>query len=163
LLLCTAATHLPAGAEQQWLRLSELDLPPFADIRHSGEGIYPQPQGDAALLLDATLAATDIVMVAPLYWYSLPALAKAYLDHWSGWMRVPGLEFRARMAGKRMWDITSMSDEDTAYAQPLVDALRHSAAYMEMHWQKALIGYGNRPGDVRENEKAMQEARNFFA
>ena len=39
------------------------------------------------MLLDATLAATDLVFVAPVYWYSLPAAAKLYLDYWSAWLR----------------------------------------------------------------------------
>lgn len=158
-----AAAALPAHVEQSWLRLSELNLPAFADIRHGGDGVYPAPEGDAALLLRETLAATDLVFVAPLYWYSLPAPAKAYLDHWSGWMRVPGVDFRARMEGRRMWDITVTSEEDQTPAQPLIGCLRSTADYMKMKWAGALLGYGNRPGDIAEDKKALAAAQTFFA
>ena len=64
-----AAGALASSAEQRWLSLLDLDLPPFADIRHSGDGSYPPPAGPSRELLDATLWASDLVMVvsaAPL-------------------------------------------------------------------------------------------------
>src|SRR4051794_6737152 len=101
-----AARHLPAGATLRWIHLNSLALADFEDRRHD-VGTYPMPEGDALALLDATLAATDLVFVTPLYWYSLPNRLKLYLDHWSAWMRVPGLDFKARMQGKRAWAITT--------------------------------------------------------
>jgi len=88
LLTRKAAEHLPAGYGQQWLHLMDLPLSPFQDIRHS-VGVYPQPQGNERILFDATLKASDLVFAVPLYWYSVPASAKLYLDYWSGWLRVP--------------------------------------------------------------------------
>lgn len=46
-------------------------------------------------------AATDIVLVSPVYWFSIPSPLKTYLDHWSGWMRVPDLDFKEKMRGKK--------------------------------------------------------------
>jgi multimeric flavodoxin WrbA len=158
-----AAASLPATVAQSWIRLSELNLPPFEDIRHvPGRGTYPQPDGAMRMLLDATLAATDLVFVAPLYWYALPAAAKLYLDHWSGWMRVPGLDFRARMAGRRMWAITTVSDEDRSVAEPLLDTLRRSAAYMAMEWRGAAVGYGSKPDDVLNDADGLAQANALF-
>ena len=95
-----AAATLPPHVVQQWLRLSDLPLPPFEDVRHVEGGSYPPPTGNAATLLEATLGATDLVFAAPLYWYGVPASLKLYLDHWSGWMRVPGLEFSRAHGGQ---------------------------------------------------------------
>ena len=81
----------PAGLA----RLTTAALPAFLDLRHDGD--YPAPEGNAAELARATMAATDVVLVAPLYWYSLPAPAKLYLDHWSHWMRHEPLGFKAAM------------------------------------------------------------------
>lgn len=85
-----AAAALPAGTVQTWHHLARMHLPPFVDLRHT-VGTYPAPEGDLKTLLDATLAATHIVFVSPVYWFSIPSPLKTYLDHWSGWMRVPGL------------------------------------------------------------------------
>jgi hypothetical protein len=99
LLTRKAAESLPPDYGQHWLRLMDLPLPPFEDIRHS-VGVYPQPEGNERVLFDATLAATDLVFAVPLYWYSVPTAAKLYLDYWSGWLRVPDADFKARMVGR---------------------------------------------------------------
>lgn len=148
--------------QQRWIRLASLPLDPFVDIRHEGDGTYPPPQGHARTLLDATLDATDLIFVAPVYWYGLPAWAKLYLDHWSGWMRVPGVEFRARMAGKRLWAMTIVSDETPASAEPLLGCLRLTADYMSMEWSGALIGNANRPADILEDQEALRQAEVFL-
>ncbi|MFD0399761.1 flavodoxin family protein [Kitasatospora sp. NPDC059811] len=156
-----AEASLPAGSEQRWLRLSEHPLPPFEDLRHVGDGRYPEPVGHERTLLDATSAATDLVFVAPLYWYSLPTSAKLYLDHWSSWLRQPGADFRARMRGGTIWGVTALATEDDK-AEPLIGTLRLTAEYMGMRWGGALLGNGTRPGDVLRDERALIAAKSFF-
>jgi putative NADPH-quinone reductase len=158
-----AAATLPPHIHQRWLRLADLPLPAFEDVRHSADGAYPIPEGNARVLLLETLTATDLVFAAPLYWYGLPASAKLYLDHWSGWLRVPGMDFKARMAGKRMWAISSYSDEDPRLAEPLFSTLKLTAAYMGMPWGGAVLGKGNRPGDVLTDPESLDAARRIFA
>jgi hypothetical protein len=46
--------------------LRELDLPPFHDIGHRDEPVR-EPDGVERELLGATLSATDLVIVTPLY------------------------------------------------------------------------------------------------
>ena len=121
-----AAETLPQHYEQLWLRLSELPLPPFEDIRHS-VGVYPQPTGNERILFDATLNATDLVFSVPLYWYSVPTSAKHYLDYWSAWLRVPDADFRRRMAGKTLWGICVLSEKDQGRADPLINMLANTA------------------------------------
>ncbi|MFE7191319.1 flavodoxin family protein [Kitasatospora sp. NPDC057541] len=157
-----AGASLPAGADQRWLRLADHPLPPFADLRHTGEGRYEPPTGHERTLLDATLAATDLVFVAPLYWYALPAAAKHYLDHWSGWLRVPGADFRARMAGGTVWAVTAYATEPDK-AEPLIGTLRLTAEHLGMRWGGALLGHADRPGDVLRDERALTAAESFFA
>ena len=111
---------------------------------------------------EATLAATDLVLVAPVYWYSMPAAAKLYLDHWSAWMRAPGWDFKARMAGKTLWAVSTFSDTDPKYAAPLRDTLQFTADYMVMRWGGHLLGFANRPGDVLADATALATAEKFF-
>ncbi|NGN68944.1 NAD(P)H-dependent oxidoreductase [Streptomyces sp. A7024] len=157
-----AAEQLPPTAEQRWLRLGELSLPRFGDVRHVGDGAYPEPEGDLRTLFDATLAATDLVIASPLYWYSVSADTKTYLDHWSGWLRVPGADFRARMAGKRLWGVSALADKDPARADPLVGTLRTIADYLRMDWGGVLLGNGSKPGDIAADAAALRAAKSFF-
>ncbi|MFD7442582.1 flavodoxin family protein [Streptomyces sp. NPDC059909] len=156
-----AAEQLPSGAGQRWLHLGEHPLPDFEDVRHEGDGSYPAPTGHAATLLDATLEATDLVIASPLYWYSVSTSTKRYLDHWSGWMRVPGVGFKDRMAGRTLWGVTALAGSEET-ADPLVGTLRHTAAYMGMAFGGVLLGNGTRPGDVARDTTAAARAKTFF-
>ena len=93
-------------------------------------GHYPAPEGDLKTLLDATLAATHIVFVSPVYWFSIPSPLKTYLDHWSGWMRVPGLPFKEQMAAKSLFLITTSGDRAKS---PADDRLGRAVRQVPVH------------------------------
>jgi multimeric flavodoxin WrbA len=158
-----AAAALPAGASQHWLHLARMALPPFVDLRHT-KGQYPAPEGDMKTLLDATLAATDLVLVAPVYWYSLPSPVKIYIDHWSGWMRIPGVPFKEAMAKKTLRLITTSGDR--VKAQPMIDSVQLCAQFLSMAWGGAngpvLWGKGGPPDAVQADAQAVQAAARFL-
>jgi len=157
-----AAEQLPADVGQTWLRLDEHVGEPFRDVRHEGDGVYPAPLGGQCTLLEATLAATDLVIASPLYWFTVSASVKAYLDHWSAWMRVPGVDFRKRMAGKTMWAITAHTARDPSEVEPMLGTLRLVADYMGMRWGGELLAYGNRPGEAVAAPDVAVRAQNLF-
>jgi multimeric flavodoxin WrbA len=157
-----AAEQLPADVEQQWISLARHPLPDFEDLRHDSDRVRPTA-GNTALLLDATLAATDIVIASPLYWYSVSAQTKRYLDHWAGWLRTPGLDFRAALSGRTLWGVTVLADGEPAVADPLAGTLRNSAAYLRMRFGGVLLGNGSKPGDVLSDTEALANAKTFFA
>jgi len=140
------AAKLPAGASEDWQLLRDHPLPPFADTRHTTG--YAPPDGHARRLCDATLAATDLVLVTPVNWYSVSWPMKLYLDHWSAWMRIPELGFD--LAGRNLWGVVVDSDDDDSggSAVPVIDTLRRTADYMKMQWRGVLLGHANRPGEL---------------
>jgi multimeric flavodoxin WrbA len=158
-----AAAHLPEHAHQRWLSLADHQLPVFADIRHADESPHQPSTDNERLLLDATLAATDIVIASPVYWYSVSSSAKLYLDHWSNWLRIPDLGFKARMGEKTFWSVSVLADEDPSMADPLLGTLRLSAGFFGARWGGGLLGNGSWPGDVRSDTTALDRARTFFA
>jgi multimeric flavodoxin WrbA len=161
LLARRAAEQLSGDVEQRWIHLAEHPLPDFEDRRHSGDGPRPEHE-NVTLLRDATLAATDLVIASPLYWYSVSAQTKRYLDHWSAWLRTPGVDFRAAMAGRTLWGVTALATE-AEVAEPLIGTLNHSAAYMGMRFGGVLLGNGSKPGDVLNDTEALARAKTFFA
>ncbi|MET9253231.1 flavodoxin family protein [Streptomyces sp. NPDC048182] len=162
LLARRAAEQLPSDVEQQWIDLATHPLPEFADLRHDSDHRRPE-EGNLGLVLDATLAATDVVIASPLYWYSVSTLTKRYLDHWSGWLRTPGVDFKATMAGRTLWGVTALAHEEPEVAEPLIGTLNHSAAYLGMRFGGVLLGNGSKPGDVLRDTAALAGAKTFFA
>lgn len=155
------ARHAAHGLDATWLHLIDHPLPPFFDTRHSSG--YEAPTGNAKLLCDATLAATDLVLVTPVNWYSVSWPMKLYLDHWSAWLRIPALAFTATLAGRSLWAVTVDSDdENSGAADPVIDVLRRTADYMEMRWRGALRGRANRPGEIDADAQALAAATTFF-
>jgi NAD(P)H-dependent FMN reductase len=161
LLARRAAEQLPPDVEQQWIRLAEHPLPDFVDIRHDGPVRAPTDD-NVKRLLDATLAATDVVIASPVYWYSLSGLTKRYLDYWSDWLRVPGADFRATMAGRTLWGVSALADDNPVVADPVAGTLNNSAAYLKMRFGGVLFGNGSAPGDVLKDTEALAQAKTFF-
>ncbi|MEV3988933.1 NAD(P)H-dependent oxidoreductase [Streptomyces sp. NPDC049837] len=159
ILARAAAEQLPAGVPQHWVDLNTLSLPDFQDGRHETTWSAGETEEE---LRRATLAATDVVIASPLYWYTVSAQTKRYLDYWSGWLTVPGSDFKERMAGRTLWGVTVMAHEQEAVADGLVTTLNNSAAYMGMRFGGVLFGNGSRPGQVRNDERAMVRAKTFF-
>ena len=162
LLARRAAEQLPADVDQRWLRLADHPVPDFVDVRHDAQ-VLPPTDDNVKLLLDATLTATDVVIATPLYWYSVSGLTKRYLDYWSNWLRVPGADFKATLAGRTLWGVTALADEEQVVADPLIGTLNHSAAYMGMRFGGVLLGNGSKPGDVLKDTEALARAKTFFA
>ncbi|MFF1512014.1 flavodoxin family protein [Streptomyces sp. NPDC058326] len=160
ILARAAAAQLPAGIPQRWVDLNRLALPDFQDGRHEDAG-RPVDENEE-LLRQATLEATDIVIASPLYWYTLSAQTKRYLDYWSGWLDVPDLDFKRRMEGRTLWGVTAMADDDHVVGDALTTTLNHTAAYLRMRFGGVLTGTGSRPGRVRADEGAMLRAKTFF-
>ncbi|MFF8593286.1 flavodoxin family protein [Streptomyces sp. NPDC015220] len=135
------AEDLPPAAAQRWLRLADHALPDFVDGRGREEGTGTVTSENESLLLGATLEASDLVIVSPLYWYSVSASAKLYLDYWGRWLDLDGVDFRARMSGKRLWSVCTLTEgRDPDDTRPMIDMLSKSAAYLGMDWCGALVG-----------------------
>jgi len=163
LLARRAAEQLPADVEQQWISLAEQPLPDFVDLRRDSDHVLPPTGSAPELLLDATVAATDIVIASPVYWYSVSGLTKRYLDYWSGWLRTPGLDFRAAMADSTLWGVAALAGTEFSVADPLIGTLNNSAAYLGMRFGGVLLGNGSRRGDVLNDTEALARAKTFFA
>ncbi|MFI6523574.1 flavodoxin family protein [Streptomyces uncialis] len=160
ILAKTAAAQLPADVPQHWVDLNRTPLPDFEDDRHD-TGTWPSGENEEELRR-VTTEATDIVIVSPLYWYNVSAQTKRYLDYWSGWLSLPGARFKERMAGRTLWGVTVMADDEEVVADGLVTTLHHTAAYMRMGFGGVLLGNGSRPGQIRNDERAMLRAKTFF-
>ncbi|MEU3059774.1 flavodoxin family protein [Streptomyces subrutilus] len=155
-----AAGGLRPDTGRTWLRLHDLPLPEFTEPR-PGDG-RPAPRGNEKLLLDATLGSTDLVVASPLYWYSVSAATKLYLDYWALWMGLPDVGFRERMRGKTLWAVTAYARGEARDTDPLTGMLRQTADYLGMRWGGALLTRAGRPADLEGDPAVLRRAARFF-
>ncbi|WP_040671649.1 flavodoxin family protein [Rhodobacter ferrooxidans] len=155
-----AAAHLPQATPQVWIDLASAGLPGFHDRR----GDAPEPlTGHMAEIAAEMQAASDIVLVAPVYWYALPAPAKLLLDHWSGWLDLPQLGFGDWIRARRLWLITTRADPAPDVADLPEAMVRRTAEWLQMAWGGALHGIADGPGEIEADPAAQAAARHFLA
>lgn len=144
-----AASGLAAGTEQHWASLDTPALPPFRDLRPGNPGV---PTGRLEELFGHMMLASDIVFVAPVYWYAFPAPLHLFLSHLSGWLDTPGLQLMARLKDKRVWLVTARADPDPGVPASAEAMLRRSAEWLGMTWCGALHGVGDAPGEIAASQ-----------
>ena len=152
-----AAAGLPA-AGQHWIDLTDPALPPFRDLRPA----YAHPEGPLGAILQAMRAASDIVFVAPVYWYGLPAPAKLLLDHWSGWLDAPETGFADWAPSLTLHLITTRADPDPTVPDLPEAMLKRSALWLGMRWGGALHGIADAPGEIAADGAALAAAAGFL-
>lgn len=149
---------LSLGCACDWLDLTRTSLPAFHDLRPVPPN---QPTGDLGSVIARMKVATDICFVAPVYWYSVPAPAKLLLDHWSGLLDLPEMEFPVWIRRKCLWLITARADPDPTVAEPSEAMLRRTAQWLGMSWGGALHGVADTPDEI-VHDAAWQQASAFF-
>ena len=151
-----AARALPAD-HVEWIDLATADVPPFADLRPVAPPLSPPLEA----LWSQTARATDLVFATPIYWYALPAPAKLWLDHWSGFLDHPDLNFAQTMRGKSLWLMTTRADPDPGVARPIEEALRQTARWLGMEWGGALHAIADGVDEV-QTSTAWDQAKAFL-
>ncbi len=157
-LAAHAAQALPAGGAVHWLDLNSPALPAFRDLRPGHPGV---PMGRLGDVFGQIMLATDLVFVAPIYWYAFPAPLHLMLSHLSGWLDVPELRLMAGLRGKRCHLITTRADPDPSVPASAEAMLRRSVEWLGMTWAGALHGIADAPGEI-EGTPAWTDAPRFL-
>lgn len=144
-----AATGLDPSVAQHWFSLDTPALPAFRDLRPGNPGV---PMGRLGDLFAQLMLASDVVLVAPIYWYAFPAPLHLFLSHLSGWLDAPELNVMATLKGKRAFLVTSRADPDPTVPLQAEAALKRSAEWLGMVWAGALHGVGDAPGEIEASD-----------
>lgn len=112
--------------------------------------LYPDFDIDVAAEQEALSRASLIVWLAPVHWYSVPALMKHWIDQVlaHGWAY--GGDAHA-LRGKTVWWVASAGGTEAMYApggahmRPFADFLapiEHTARFCGMHWLPPYVVHG---------------------
>lgn len=154
-----AAAAKKAGAEVEFLRLAGKKIGPCLAcdgcLRKDAAGCVQKD--DMQALYPKLKAADAIVIAGPVYWFSISAQVKAFVDRFYAF----GAEGYKSMNGKKAGIILTYGDADP-FSSGAVNALRSFQdifAFLGVTIEGQVYGSANKPGEVRGNAGVMKEAR----
>ncbi|WP_163969393.1 flavodoxin family protein [Oceanobacillus halotolerans] len=138
--------------------LKEHDIKPIVDERHAPDG-FKEVVDDHTKLIDKMLEHDVYVFSTPIYWYSMSGVMKTFIDRWSQVMKDPNYaHFRGALKDKKVYVIAVGGDKPHIKGLPLIQQFEYICQFFGMSFEGYVIGKASRPGDIKQNEKALTEA-----
>lgn len=144
----------------QIINLYEANIEKVSDYRHSN-GPIPNPhQDDYDQILKKILDSEVIVLSTPLYWYSMSAALKLFIDRWTESLRDDTRkDFKSIMSSKKFIVVIVGGDNPTIKAKPLINQFRYIFEFMNITDYSFLIGNGVAPSEVLNDNKMMKKVK----
>jgi len=107
------------------------------------------------------LEADAIIHSVPVYFWSMTAQMKAYLDRWCAlfdatwsWQK----SYYPKMKGKRIGVITVCGDPNVHTADPVVHSFKSTSDMTKMRWVGAVMASAGDKAEILKDEKAREKA-----
>jgi len=107
------------------------------------------------------LGAGAVIHSVPVYFWSMTAQMKAYLDRWCAFFDAEWRwhkAYRPRMEGKRIGLITVCGDSNVATADPIVHSFKTTCEFTGLTWLGVVQASASAKGEIAHNEAALKEA-----
>ena len=150
-----------AGATVDCFDLTKMYILPCKacdSCREAGDGKCIQ-NDDMNGIYDKLKEADGIVLAGPIYWFSLPAQLKVFIDRWYALGSSQGHGLR----GKRFGLVVTYGDSDP-YSSGAINAFRmfqDSCSYLHAGFTGILYGSADKPGEVYQQPELMERAKKF--
>ncbi|WP_139489745.1 flavodoxin family protein [Brevibacillus dissolubilis] len=138
--------------------LREKNIRPITDQRHTPEGFRPVDD-DYDAIVEEMMRHDVLIFSTPLYWYGMSGPMKDFVDRWSQSLRDKRYHFKEEMSKKQVYVVITGGDHPRVTGLPLVQQFQHIFRFMGMNFAGYIIGEGNQPGDVLQDERAVSEAK----
>ena len=144
-----------AGATVEEIVLNKLTIRPCQACDTCRKSLHCRLEDDMQPLYDKLLAADAVVIGTPIYFWSMSAQMKAFVDRWYALDLDP---IRPRLVNKRLALACAYADSTAETASGAVFAFRSAAEYLGMLFYEPLLVTASDPGDAARNPLAMQAA-----
>lgn len=149
------------GHEYTWIDLTKYQLNPVRDLRHENTEINHY-EDDYLAIIDQVLASDTVIFASPVYWYSVSASMKSFIDHWSESLLDPRYaDFKQQMAAKDFRLIVVGGDCPQVKAKPCIAQMKYSLGFLGGQLNGYIIGTAERPGDIAKDTYAFKRAREW--
>lgn len=150
-----------AGAQVEKIILDRLKISGCKDCQKCNDTGLCVLKDDMPEIHKKILEADAIIHSVPVYFWSMTAQMKAYLDRWSALFDAEWKWHKAyypKMKGKRIGLITVCGDPDVHTADPVVHSFKSTADMTKMNWLGVVMTSAIDKGDIVKDEKARKQA-----
>lgn len=144
-----------AGATVEEILLNKLNIRPCQACETCKRSLHCRLEDDMQPLYDKILAADAVLIGTPIYFWSMSAQMKAFVDRWFALDLDP---IRPRLVNKRLALVCAYADSTAETASGVVFAFRSAAQYLGLRFYEPLLVTAGEPGDAASNPAAMQAA-----
>jgi multimeric flavodoxin WrbA len=151
-----------AGVSVEKIVLAHKQISGCRDCKKCNETGLCVIKDDMPGIHEKIIAAGAIIHSVPVYFWSMTAQMKAYLDRWCAlfdaewrWQK----QYHPQMKGKRIGLITVCGDSNVHTADPIVHSFKSTADMTKMHWLGAVMASASGRGDIRGDEAVRKKAR----
>jgi multimeric flavodoxin WrbA len=150
-----------AGAEVEKIALVKKKISGCLDCAQCNESGVCAVKDDMIEIHGKILDADAIIHSVPVYFWSMTAQMKAYLDRWcaffdAAWRWHP-VHWK-RMKGTGIALITVCGDPDVSTADPIVHSFKSTAEYTKLRWLGAFRASASKKGEIDANQDAKRAA-----
>ncbi|WP_404447718.1 flavodoxin family protein [Sutcliffiella horikoshii] len=154
----TLTKHAIQGMEVEEIYLNNHNILPIIDMRHDVEG-FQNRNDDYNTIIERILQHDTLIFATPIYWYSMSGTMKNFIDRWSHSMRDANFpDFKERMSTKAAYVIAVGGDSPSMKGLPMIEQFKYIFEFMGMEFKGYIIGKGNQPGDIQEDNVALFQA-----
>ncbi|WP_087973733.1 flavodoxin family protein [Oceanobacillus rekensis] len=138
--------------------LRDYNVLPIIDQRHDESG-FDVVEDHHKDLINQMLSHDVIVFSTPIYWYSMSAPMKIFIDRWSQILRDPGyVHFREELSKKKAYLIAVGGDTPKIKGLPLVQQFNYICQFYKMTFADYVIGKASKPGEITKDTAALKAA-----
>lgn len=150
-----------AGAQVEKIILDKKKISGCKDCKKCNETGLCVLKDDMPEILKKILEADVIIHSVPVYFWSMTAQMKAYLDRWTAlfdanwrWHK----DYYPRMKDKRIGVITVCGDPNVHTADPIIHSFKSTVELTRMHWLGEVMASAMDKGDIVKDEKTRKQA-----
>jgi len=150
-----------AGAEVEKIVLCQKKISGCLDCQKCNETGVCAVKDDMLEIHGKILEADGILHSVPVYFWTMTAQMKAYLDRWCAFFDAEWKwhqQYYSKMKGKRIGVITVCGDPNVNTADPIVHSFKNTTEFTKMKWIGAVMASAGAKGEIAKDEKAKKEA-----
>ncbi|HMK77226.1 MAG TPA: flavodoxin family protein [Thermodesulfobacteriota bacterium] len=150
-----------AGGEVEKIVLSKKKISGCLDCEKCNETGVCAVQDDMLEIHKEILEADAIIHSVPVYFWSMTAQMKAYLDRWCAFFDAEWRlhkAYRPKMKGKRIGLITVCGDPNVSTADPIVHSFKNTCQFTGLNFLGVVQASASTKGEVAKNEEVKRKA-----